>query len=470
MQEDLTTSTQPAKRETLATRLGFIMLSVGCAVGLGNVWRFPYICGKYGGGYFVLLYFIFLAMLGLPVLLMELSVGRAGKSNMVGAFGKLAANGQKIWRGFAKFFFIGNVLLMMYYTTVSGWLFAYAHKYISGSIMSFTTNEEIGQCFGSLTGSWQTSLIFMLFGVVVGTILCCGSLQKTVERSVKYMMMMLFVLLAVLVGKALTMDGALEGLKFYLVPSWDKFSQNMVETIFAALGQAFFTLSLGVGSMEIFGSYLSGQKRSLVKESITIIVLDTVVAIGAGLVIFPACLTFKVDPNAGPGLIFVSLPHVFQQMASGRLWGALFFLFMAMAALTTIVAVFENIIAYVVDEWKFSRKNAALLVGTTIAILSLPCVFGFNLWSSFAPLGKGTCVLDLEDFIVSQNLLPLGGLCTVFFCTWKCGWGQKNFIAEAEHSYNGHFGPFFRLYTKYVLPMIVLIVFAFGYWSTFFSK
>lgn len=461
-------------RETLASRLGFLMLSVGCAVGLGNVWRFPYICGKYGGGWFVLLYLLFLVILGFPILMMELSVGRAGRANIVGSYRRLAQHDGNFWAALGKVVFSGNVLLMIYYTTISGWLIAYARYYVGGEILDCArtdaggkvltdaTREAIGGFFNSLTSSPDRSLLYMLLTVAVGALICSGGVRKTVESSAKYMMSALFVLLAVLVVNSLTLPGAAEGLRFYLVPNWERFSSQIMETILAAMGQAFFTLSLGVGSMEIFGSYL-GWKKSLAAESASIIALDTVVAIGSGLVIFPACYTYGIKPDAGPSLIFISLPNIFQQMPAGRFWGFLFFLFMSFAALSTVIAVFENIIAYAIDEWKIKRWQASLLVGFGIAVLSLPCVLGFNVWDGFQPFGEGSNFLDFEDFLVSENLLPLGSLLTSLFCCWSFGWGMKGFTAELNEGQKWQWGKAFQYYCRFLLPLIILAIFVFGY-------
>ena len=455
------------KRETLASRLGFILLSVGCAVGLGTVWRFPFIVGNYGGGMFVLLYVVSLVLLGFPVLVMELAIGRAGRLNLVGSFRRLSG-GNRVWTAPACLAFMGNVLLMMYYTTVSGWLFAYAKYYLCGTMAQRVTQEDCGAVFGDLLASPWRVTCYMLLTVALGALLCAGSLRSTVERSVKFLMGALFVVMACLVVKAMLLPGAADGLKFYLVPDFHHFSSNFKQTLFAAMGQAFFTLSLGVGSMTIFGSYLDARnKRSLAKESCQIICLDTLVAISAGLVIFPICATFGVNVQAGPSLIFVSLPALFGQIAGGRLWGILFFVFMSIAALTTVVAVFENIVAFLIDEAHLRRGIAAAIVGGAIALLSLPCALSFNILSGFQPLGEGSGVLDLEDFIVSQNLLPLGALLSVVFCTAACGWGWKNFAAEAEAGQRWKFGPAFRFYCRWILPLAVVAIFALGYIDMF---
>ena len=410
---------QTNSRETLASRLGFIFLSAGCAIGLGNVWRFPFIVGQYGGGIFVFLYLFFLVILGFPILMTEMAVGRGGKSNLVGAFRNLVTSHTTAWVWLARVMVSGCLILMIYYTTVSGWLFSYAGYYARGSLTACATPDKSGAFFSALLASPGRSAGYMLLAVALGTIICWFGVQKGVEQVVKYMMGALLVLMVVLAGYALTLPGAKEGLAFYLKPDWNHFALNPLETTFAAMGQAFFTLSLGVGSMTIFGSYLS-WKKPLAVECAWIIALDTAVALCAGLIIFPICKEYGVDVAQGPGLLFVSLPNAFHSMPLGRLWGALFFIFMSLAALTTIVAVFENLIAYLQDEHRLGRHTATLAVGLAVAILSLPCVFGYNLWNAVHPLGGTSTILDFEDFIVSQNLLPLGSLCLCIFAFAKC--------------------------------------------------
>ncbi|MBQ6473266.1 MAG: sodium-dependent transporter [Victivallales bacterium] len=458
-------NTEP-KRETLATRLGFLMLAAGCAVGLGNVWRFPYIVGKYGGGMFVLLYLAFLALLGFPVLLMELSLGKASRQGYIGAFRTLANGHRPLWTGLARLFFLGNLLLMMYYTTVTGWLFSYTRLYAGGEMSRCTTPEEIAGQFSGLLASPGRSAFYMLLACILGTALCYSGLQKGVENSVKYMMGLLFALMLLLGVNSLMMPEAAEGLRFYLLPNWSRFSEHPLDTVFAAMGQAFFTLSLGIGSIEIFGSYIS-WKKSLVKESITIIALDTLVALAAGFIIFPVCTSQHLDVSSGPGLIFISLPHVFHILPGGRFWGALFFLFLSMAALTTVIAVFENIIACLMDEFKLTRQKATLLTGFTVAILSMPCVFGFNLWKSIQPMGQGTGILDLEDFIVSQNMLPLGSLLIVLFCTMASGWGCQGLNATVTESRDKPLGRLILFYCRWLLPLLMSLIFVLGYLDYF---
>ena len=452
-----------SERETLSSRLGFIMLSVGCAVGLGNVWRFPYITGKYGGGMFVLLYLLFLVLIGFPLLVAELSVGRGGRANLVGSVQKLAPESTgKYWQIPFKVVFSGNFILMIYYTVVSGWLLAYSGYYLTGAISHCREAKEISAVFGQLTASPWESSIFMLITVAVSAFVCSCGLRSGVEKSAKFLMALLFMLLSVLAVYALTLPGAAEGLKFYLMPDWSKFSQNIGETVYAAMGQAFFTLSIGVGSIAIFGSYVDKQ-RSLPGESIAIISVDTLVALLAGVIIFPCCFSFGVNPGAGPGLIFISLPNVFAQMTGGRFWGSLFFLFLSIAALTTVIAVFENLIAFLMEQMKFSRRKASAIVCGAVALCSLPCVFGFNLWSNVQPMGKGSTILDLEDFIVSQNLLPLGATALAIFCAFRYGWGWKNFSEEANTGKGLKFPAGLRWYFRYLLPLLVLTVMFFGY-------
>lgn len=454
-----------SERETLSSRLGFIMLSVGCAVGLGNVWRFPYITGQYGGGMFVLLYLIFLVLLGFPLLVAELSVGRCGRANLVGSVSKLAGSRQK-WTWPFRLVFTGNFILMIYYSVVSGWLLAYIWHYLSGSVLKCSAQADFNALFGNLTASpWQSSF-FMLLTVVSSTVICCCGLQKGVEKSVKILMFLLFLLLFALAGYALTLPGTADGLKFYLAPNWTKFSSQIGQTIYAAMGQAFFTLSIGVGSIAIFGSYIN-KDRSLPGESVAIISIDTLIALLAGVIIFPCCFSFGINPGSGPGLIFISLPATFNQITGGRWWGAIFFIFLFVAALTTVVAVFENLIAYLMDEWHFKRWKAAVCVGAAVALGALPCVFGFNIWSSFQPLGKGSTILDLEDFIVSQNLLPLGAVCLAVFCSVRYGWGWDNFIAEANTGKGLKFPTALRWYFKYLLPLLTLTIMFFGYKQLF---
>ena len=456
-----------SNRETLASRLGFIMLSAGCAIGLGNVWRFPFIVGQYGGGIFVLFYLFFLAILGYPVLMIEMAIGHGGRSNLAGAFRNLASTGKGVWGTVGRIIISGCLLLMIYYTCVSGWLFSYTGYYARG-IFSGVNGENTGEFFGSLISSPTRSTGYMLLATALGTIVCWFGLRKGVECCVKYMMGALLLLMFVLAVCALTTPGAKEGVIFYLKPDWSHFTKSPLETIFAAMGQAFFTLSLGIGAMTIFGSYLPG-KKSLAKECAWIVLLDTLVALCAGFIVFPICKSFGIDPAQGPGLIFVSLPKAFHSMAGERFWGTLFFFFLSLAALTTIVGVFENLIAYLQDEHKFGRKGATLAIGIAVSLLSLPCVFGYNLLSGVHPLGGQSTILDFEDFIVSQNLLPIGALVQIVFCFASFGWGRKGVVEELESGQDWKIPRWILFYAEYLLPLVILFIFILGYYQ-FFSK
>ncbi len=453
-------------REKLSSRIGFLLLSAGCAVGLGNIWRFPYVTGQHGGGYFVLLYLLFLAILGYPILVMELAIGRSAQRNLVGAY-RLLAPKRNLWWRTGTLFFMGNVILMMFYTTVSGWLLYYSWSYLSGSIMEMTTQYQIEAVFDNLISSPAMSVGWMALVVILGVALCSAGLKHGVERGVKIMMSLLLVVLVVLAVKALSMPAAGEAVKFYLAPNWGKLQDvGIAKTIYAAMGQAFFTLSIGVGSMAIFGSY-TNKKKTLATEGTLIVGIDTMVAVLAGLIIFPVCFSFGVSLESGPGLVFLSLPNIFNSMIGGRWWGALFFLFLSLAAMTTVVAVFENIIAFVIDEWNWSRRWAALLVGEWIFIFSLPCALGFSMFKQFNPLGEGTTILDLEDFIVSQNMLPLGSLFVLLFCVTAYGWGWKKFLAEANYGEGVKFPRWTYLYLRWILPLIIIAIFIAGYIEKF---
>lgn len=455
------------QRETLASRLGFLFLSAGCAIGLGNVWRFPYITGKYGGAAFVIMYLVFLFILGLPIMVMEFSVGRASRRSVAGSFKALEKTGTK-WHIFSYFAVAGNYLLMMFYTTVAGWMLSYFFFTVKGDLSGLTP-DQVGGFFGNLLASPQTLLFWMAVTVVLGFVVCGFGLRNGVERVTKIMMSGLLVIMLVLVIRSATLPGAGAGLAFYLMPDFGAMAANgLGEAIYAAMGQAFFTLSLGIGSMAIFGSYI-GRERSLTGESINVVCLDTTVALLAGLIIFPAAAAFGVDAGAGPGLIFVTLPNIFNAMPAGRFWGSLFFAFMSFAAMTTVVAVFENIVAFAMDELRWTRKKAAITNIFIVGLLSVPCALGFNLWSSFAPLGSGTIVLDLEDFIVSNNLLPLGSMVYLLFCCSKYGWGWDNFIAEADAGIGIKFpaNKAVRVYVSYIIPLVVAGIFIYGYWEKF---
>ena len=456
------------KRERFSSRLGFILISAGCAIGLGNVWRFPYITGQYGGAAFVLIYLLFLVILGLPIMIMEFSVGRASQKSAARSFHVLEPKGTKWhWQSWACM--AGNYLLMMFYTTIGGWMLAYVFKMLSGEFEGLDAAGVEG-VFNGMLGQPVYMTVWMIVVVLGSFFICSLGLQKGVERITKVMMSCLFLILLLLCVRSVTLPGAMEGIKFYLIPDFGKMVENGIgEAVFAAMGQSFFTLSLCIGAMAIFGSYIS-KDRSLTGESVSICVLDTTVALLSGLIIFPSCFAFGVDPGEGPGLVFITLPNVFNQMAGGRIFGALFFVFMFFAALSTIVAVFENIISFSLDLFGVTRKKAVAVNIIAIILLSMPCVLGFNLWSSFAPLGAGTTIQDLEDFIVSNNLLPLGSLVYLLFCTSRYGWGWKNFIAEADAGQGLKFPKWSRIYVTYVLPLIILFIFVMGYYQKFFQN
>ena len=453
------------KRETFASRLGFILISAGCAIGLGNVWRFPYITGKYGGAAFVLIYLCFLVILGIPIMVMEFSVGRASKRSAARSFHVLEPKGTK-WHLAGYLAIIGNYMLMMFYTTVGGWMLAYIVKMASGTFTGLTP-DEVGGVFNGMLANPGEMTVWMIVTVVLSFAVCSMGLRNGVERINKAMMGLLFVILFALCVRSVTLEGAAEGLKFYLVPDFGKIVENGIgEAVYAAMGQSFFTLSLGIGAMAIFGSYIS-KERSLTGECINICALDTTVALMSGLVIFPACFAFGVDPGEGPGLVFVTLPNVFNQMPGGRLWGSLFFVFMSFAALSTVIAVFENIISFAIDLWGWSRRKAILVNLVLILVLSMPCVLGFNVWSAIQPLGAGTTIQDLEDFIISNNLLPIGSVLYLLFCTSRYGWGWKNFIAEADEGKGVKFPKWARFYVTYILPIIVVAILIVSYVQKF---
>lgn len=452
-------------RERFSSRLGFILISAGCAVGLGNVWRFPYITGQYGGAAFVLVYLIFLVLLGLPIMIMEFAVGRASQKSAARSFHVLEPAGTK-WhlQGYACM--AGNYLLMMFYTTVGGWMAAYIFKTLTGEFKGLDS-DGVAAVFNDMLARPGYMTFWMVLVVLLSFFICSLGLQKGVERITKAMMSCLFLILLILCIRSVTLPGASEGLRFYLIPDFTRFTENGVgNTIFAAMGQAFFTLSLGIGAMAIFGSYI-GKDRSLTGETINICLLDTLVAFLAGLIIFPSCFAFGVDPGQGPGLVFITLPNIFNQMVGGRIFGVLFFVFMTFAAQSTIIAVFENIISFSMDLFGTSRKKTVLINGIAIILLSLPCVFGFNIWSGFQPLGAGSTIQDLEDFIVSNNLLPLGSMVYLLFCTSRYGWGWKNFLAEADTGKGVKFPAWARVYVSYILPLIVLFIFIMGYYQKF---
>ena len=449
------------KREKFGSRLGFILISAGCAIGLGNVWRFPYITGQYGGAAFVLIYLFFLLVLGLPIMVMEFAVGRASQASVALSFDKLEPKGTK-WHWYKYFGMAGNYLLMMFYTTVGGWMLLYLCKMLKGDFHGKNA-EQIQGIFGDLMGKPVLMTVFMMIVVIFCFSVCSLGVQKGLEKITKYMMILLLALLVVLAIRSATLPGAENGLSFYLVPDFQKVKDaGVMQVVFAAVGQAFFTLSLGIGAIAIFGSYIDKSRR-LMGEAICVTVLDTCVALVAGLIIFPACFAFGVNPDSGPNLIFITLPNIFNAMSGGRIWGSLFFLCMFFAAASTIIAVFENIISFAIDLTGCSRKKAAFCNAVAIILLSMPCILGYNVWSFIQPLGAGSTVLDLEDFLVSNNLLPLGSLVYLAFCTTRYGWGWDNFLKEANTGAGVKFPKAVRYYVTYIVPLIVLWIFIRGY-------
>ncbi|NLY91316.1 MAG: sodium-dependent transporter [Firmicutes bacterium] len=453
------------KRERFASRLGFILISAGCSIGLGDVWRFPYITGQYGGGIFVLIYLICIIALGIPIMTMELAVGRASQKSIATSFQVMERPGQK-WHLMGYAGIAGNYLLMMFYTTVAGWMLAYFYKFLTGQFNGLNI-EQVGQVFANLTANPLEMTLWMAITTVFCFGVCSLGLQEGVEKVTKVMMVLLLAIITVLAIKAMTLPNAGAGLTFYLLPDFNRMQENGVwETIFAAMSQAFFTLSLGIGSMAIFGSYID-KKRNLFGESINIASIDTAVSLLAGLIIFPACFAFGVDPGEGPGLVFVTLPNIFNSMGGGRIWGTLFFIFMTFAAYSTVIAVFENIIAFAMDLWGWSRKKASLINMVLMIILSLPCILGFNVLSGFNPLGEGTDILSLEDFILSYNLLPLGSLIYLLFCVTRWGWGFDNYLKEVNSGEGVKLPRALKGYFQWVLPIIIIIVLIQGYFNFF---
>ena len=444
------------KREGFASRLGFLLVSAGCAIGIGNVWRFPTVAGQNGGGVFVLFYLLFLLVLGVPVLTMELAVGRAGRATAVKAYQKLEKKGSR-WHLHGYVCLLGCCVLMMYYTTVNGWMLSYFLKFLTGTF-SGLSEEAVTAQFSAMTGSPLEMGVFMALTVALGFLVCSRGLQSGVERITKWMMVALIVLIAVLAIHSFTLPGAGEGLAFYLLPDWSRaFEAGIGNVLGAAMNQSFFTLSLGIAAMEIFGSYMS-RDNTLASEAVRICALDTFVAISAGLIIFPACFSFGIAPDAGPSLIFITLPNVFTGMAGGRVWGSLFFLFMTFASFTTVIAVFENILANLMELMNIDRRRASIIGGVFILIASIPCVLGFNVLSGVQPLGPGSTILDGEDFLVSNLLLPIGSLIYLLFCVTRWGWGFDNYLAEANAGQGIKLPRALKPLFCFVLPVLIVVI------------
>ena len=448
------------QRENFKSRLGFILISAGCAIGIGNVWKFPYVAGQNGGGVFVLFYLLFLVMVGAPALTMEFAVGRASRKSVLGCYQELEPRGSK-WHLHGYVALLGNYVIMMFYTTVAGWMVSYFYRFLVNDFKGLDTKGVSDKFDHMLSNPWSMGF-WMVLIVVVGILICSMGLQNGVEKISKPMMIGLLGLIAILAVNSVMLKGGMEGVKFYLVPNWKKVHEvGLLNVIIAAMNQAFFTLSVGMGGMEIFGSYMD-RERSLFGESLQIAGLDTFVALMSGLIIFPACFAYGINPGAGPELIFITLPNVFVQMPGGRFWGALFFLFMTFAAFSTIIGVFENIIASCMDKWEISRKKSSLINGIIILISSVPAVLGYNVWKGFQPRGAGSTILDLEDFLVSNLILPGGAIVFLLFCMTKWGWGFENYLAETNTGKGLKKPRILRGYLTYVMPCIILVIIILG--------
>lgn len=444
------------EREKLGSRMGFILLSAGCAIGIGNVWRFPYIAGMYGGGMFVLFYLLFLVAMGVPVMTMEFAVGRASRKSVIRSFTELEKPGQK-WHLNGYLGMAGNYLLMMFYTTVAGWMLYYFYQMLTGKFVGKDT-EQVAGLFQGMLESPSVLTVVMVIIVAAGILICSLGLQKGVERITKVMMTLLLFIIVVLAVRSMTLEGGMEGLKFYLLPDVQRMKEvGILETVTAAMNQAFFTLSLGIGAMAIFGSYID-KSRTLLGESVNIAILDTFVALVSGLIIFPTCFAFDISPDMGPSLIFITLPNIFNHMAGGRVWGTLFFVFMTFAAFSTILAVFENIISCGMDLFHWSRKKSCLFNLAALIVLSLPCVFGYNIWSAVQPLGEGSTILDLEDFLVSNVILPVGSLIYLLFCVTRYGWGFDRYLKETNTGEGIKMPGGVRFYVTFILPVLVIFL------------
>ena len=457
------------KRERLSSRLGFLLVSAGCAIGLGNIWRFPYITGKYGGAAFVIIYIISLLVVGIPILIMEFSIGRAGQRDIAGSYKVLEKEGSK-WHIIGYIQIIGCLILMMFYTTVAGWSIIYSIYMLIGKVDNLSA-EGVGELFGATLSNPYISIAGLFVTVLLAAMICFIGLQKGVEKYSKFMMSSLFVIVVILIIRSVTLPNAIEGVKFYLLPDLGKMFdggiKNFFEVVYAAVGQAFFTLGIGIGSMTIFGSYI-GKERTITNETLIIVVLDTLIAFLSGLVIFPASFAFGVNPGEGAGLAFVTLPNIFNSMPLSRVWGLLFFVFLSMAALTTVITVFENLIAFTMSEFNLKRNISSIIVGIVVFVLGSTTALGFNVLSFIEPMGKGTSFLDLYDFIVTYNLVELGGVYIIIFCVSKYGWGWDNFIKEADMGRGIKFPQFTRFYVTYILPLIIFIIFIINYIVKFY--
>ena len=453
------------QRERLGSRLGFILLSAGCAIGIGNVWKFPYMVGQYGGGAFVLIYIFFLIILGVPIMTMEFAIGRAGRKSPVRFYQELEPENSK-WHIHGYISMLGNYLLLMFYTSVAGWLLQYFVDIASGSFEGLDAAGIKTAYEGMLT---KPGILLLFVGIVIGlaVLVCSIGLKNGLERITKWMMLALLGIMVILAVNSVTLEGSAEGLRFYLLPDTGRMKEvGIGNIVVGAMNQAFFTLSIGIGSMAIFGSYI-GKERALMGESVRVAVLDTFVAFASGLIIFPACMAYGVQVDSGKSLIFITLPNIFNNLPMGRVWGSLFFIFMSFAALSTVLAVFENLVSCTIDLFGIGRKKACILNGILLFALSVPCVLGFNVWKNVEPMGKGSNIMDLEDFIVSNLLLPLGSLVFVIFCTCRYGWGWKKFTAEANEGRGLKVAGWMRGYMTFVLPLILIGIFFIGLYNTF---
>lgn len=453
------------KRETFGSRLGFILVSAGCAVGIGNVWKFPYMCGQFGGAAFILIYLVFLLIMGIPVMVCEFGVGRASRHSVAAAYETLEPQGTK-WHITKWIGIIGCYFLMMFYTTVGGWMLYYCVRSFSGDFVG-ADMETVSAGFSDMLGNMPLMTFWTILICIIGFGVCAFGIQKGIEKVSKFIMTALLLIMIVLAIHSVMMKGAGAGIRFYLIPDFRQMAEiGIGNVIFGAMSQAFFTLSIGIGAMLIFGSYMEKDQR-LFGEAVNITVLDTVVALMAGFIIIPACFAYGIEPGAGPSLIFITIPNIFAQVAGGRVWGGLFFLFLSFAAFTTLVAVFENIISFDMDLFGWSRKKSTLVSLILIIILSMPCVMGFNVLAGFTPLGEGSTIMDLEDFIVSNNLLPLGSLGYVLFCTKKNGWGWNHFLEEINQGEGWKFPSGIKGYMSYGLPLLIIIIYLKGYYDKF---
>ena len=453
------------QRERLGSRLGFLLLSAGCAIGIGNVWKFPYMVGQNGGGAFVLIYIFFLVTLGVPIMTMEFAIGRAAQKSPVKFYRELEPKGSK-WHihGYASL--AGNYLLLMFYTSVAGWLLQYFVKTVGGDFEGLDS-AGIKTAFDGMLTKPGTLLIYVAIAVAIAVAVCSAGVAKGLERITKWMMLALLAIMVVLAINSMTLPGSEEGLKFYLIPNIDRMKEvGIGNIIVGAMNQAFFTLSIGIGSMAIFGSYI-GKERALMGEAARVAVLDTFVAFASGLIIFPACMAYGVQVDSGKNLIFITLPNIFNNLSGGRIWGSLFFVFMSFAALSTVLAVFENLVSCTMDLFRWGRKKACLINGIALFLLSVPCVLGFNVWKNVAPMGEGSNIMDLEDFVVSNLLLPLGALTFILFCTTRYGWGWKKFTDEANEGKGMKVANWMRGYISYVLPVVVVVIFVIGLYNVF---